>query len=101
MAIVKAFSAGRGYQCNRKLCESEAVLREWLLSDGVGLRRGGLTGRIDAVGDRDSPRLNLPSAAGLRTASELSDHFQTVASTGNAVEGHSPHGFDDVRASRH
>lgn len=35
MAIVKAFSAGRGYQCNRKLCESEAVLREWLLSDGV------------------------------------------------------------------
>ncbi|HEX6760116.1 MAG TPA: hypothetical protein VF086_17180 [Propionibacteriaceae bacterium] len=35
MAIVKAFSAGRGYQCNRKLCESEAVLRELLLSDGV------------------------------------------------------------------
>jgi hypothetical protein len=34
-AIIKAFVPGRGYQGNRKLCESETVLRSWLHSDGV------------------------------------------------------------------
>lgn len=34
-AIIKAFKLGRGYQGNRALCESEAVLREWLTEDGV------------------------------------------------------------------
>jgi hypothetical protein len=34
-AILKAFDAGRSYQGNRYLCESETVLREWLAADGV------------------------------------------------------------------
>jgi hypothetical protein len=33
-AIVRAFIPGRGYQGNVTVCESEAVLREWLASDG-------------------------------------------------------------------
>ena len=34
-AIIRAFSAGRGYLGNRYICETESVLRQWLTEDGV------------------------------------------------------------------
>jgi hypothetical protein len=57
-AITRAFTAGRGYQGNRRLCESETVLREWLTEDGVIIDEAGLPAALTRLETATLPGSN-------------------------------------------
>jgi hypothetical protein len=79
IAIIETFTAGRGYLGNKRLCESETVLRQWLQVDGIEFDESDLPAALTRL-ETATPGLELTSAAGVRTSPPLSDYGKPLPS---------------------